>query len=142
MVYMNHTELIFQDILLCCTKKVPESHNIFFTIGTGPVRVETHFLMLAQNLIQRKEENWEYTRLEKPEESVMSMMTNSEIGRRIEKEDGGGIPQSGVQEKTEYFYSGPYLIVVGKRITIKLDMVCTVDNKPSTNQLNSFVKKY
>ena len=30
MVYMNHTELIFQDILLYCTKEVQENQNQFF----------------------------------------------------------------------------------------------------------------
>ena len=35
MVYMNHTEPIFQDLLLYCTKKVPENHNHFFPLVTG-----------------------------------------------------------------------------------------------------------
>ena len=29
MVYMNHTELMLQDLLLYCTKKVPKNHNYF-----------------------------------------------------------------------------------------------------------------
>ena len=47
-VYMDHTELIFQDLLLYCTKKVPENHNLFFHFRHGG---ETHFLVLAQTLI-------------------------------------------------------------------------------------------
>ena len=47
-VYMDHTELIFQDLLLYCTKKVAESHNQFFHFRHGG---ETHFLVLAQTLI-------------------------------------------------------------------------------------------
>ena len=36
MVYMNHTELMFQDLILYCTKKVPKNHNdFFFTFVTG-----------------------------------------------------------------------------------------------------------
>ena len=35
MVYMNHTELMFQDILLYWTKKVPENHNIFSLLSQG-----------------------------------------------------------------------------------------------------------
>ena len=48
MVYMNHTELTFQDLLLYCSKKVPENHNNCFDFRH---MVETHFLMLAQTLI-------------------------------------------------------------------------------------------
>ena len=47
-VYMDHTELIFQDILLYCTKKVLKNHNKFFHFRHGG---ETHFLVLAQTLI-------------------------------------------------------------------------------------------
>ena len=50
-VYMDHTELIFQDLLLYCTKKVPENHNKFFHFRHGG---ETHFLVLAQTLIYCK----------------------------------------------------------------------------------------
>ena len=35
MVYMNHTELMFQDLLVYCTKKVPENHKDFSTFVTG-----------------------------------------------------------------------------------------------------------
>ena len=35
MVYINHMELMFQDLLLYCTKKVPENHNSFFTFVKG-----------------------------------------------------------------------------------------------------------
>ena len=47
-VYMDHTELIFQDLLLYCTKKVPKNHNQLFHFRHGG---ETHFLVLAQTLI-------------------------------------------------------------------------------------------
>ena len=47
-VYMNHTELIFQDPLLYCTKEVAENHNKLFHFCHGG---ETHFLVLAQTLI-------------------------------------------------------------------------------------------
>ena len=47
-VYMDHTELIFQDLLLYCTKKVSENQNQFFHFSNGG---ETHFLVLAQTLI-------------------------------------------------------------------------------------------
>ena len=47
-VYMDHTELIFQDLLLYCTKTVPENHNQFFHFCHGG---ETHFLVVAQTLI-------------------------------------------------------------------------------------------
>ena len=48
-VYMNHTELMFQDLLfLYCTKNVPENNNNFFHFCH---RGETHFLVLAQTLI-------------------------------------------------------------------------------------------
>ena len=47
-VYMDHTELIFQDLLLYGTKKVPENHNQFLHFRHGG---ETHFLVLAQTLI-------------------------------------------------------------------------------------------
>ena len=39
-VYMDNTELIFQDILLYCTKKVAENHNQFIYFYHGG---ETHF---------------------------------------------------------------------------------------------------
>ena len=48
MVYMNHTELMFQDLLLYCTNNVPENHNHFFHFHHGG---ETNFLVLAQTLI-------------------------------------------------------------------------------------------
>ena len=48
MAYMNRMELMFQDLLLNCTKKVPENHNNFFHFCHG---AETHFLVLAQTLI-------------------------------------------------------------------------------------------
>ena len=35
MVYMNHTEPIFQDLLLYCTQKFPENHNNFFPFCHG-----------------------------------------------------------------------------------------------------------
>jgi hypothetical protein len=47
-VYMGHTELIFQDLLLYGTKKVPENHYHFFHFRH---RGETHFLVLVQTLI-------------------------------------------------------------------------------------------
>ena len=34
-VYMDHTELIFEDLLLYCTKKVAENHNQFSTFVPG-----------------------------------------------------------------------------------------------------------
>ena len=34
-VYMDHTERIFQDLLLYCTKKVAENHNQFFHFCHG-----------------------------------------------------------------------------------------------------------
>ena len=48
MFYMNHTDFIFQGLLLYCTKKVPENRNHFFHFRHGG---ETHFLVLAQTLI-------------------------------------------------------------------------------------------
>ena len=48
LVYMDHTELIFQDLFLYCTKKVAENHNKFFHFRHEG---ETHFLVLAQTLI-------------------------------------------------------------------------------------------
>ena len=48
MVYMNHMELMIQDLLLSCTKKVPKIHYNFFHFRHGG---ETHFLVLAQTLI-------------------------------------------------------------------------------------------
>ena len=50
MVYMNHTKLMFQDPLLCCTKKVQKNHNDLVQFRHGG---ETHFLVLAQTLIQK-----------------------------------------------------------------------------------------
>jgi hypothetical protein len=47
-VYIDPTELIFQDLLLYGTKKVPENHNQFFHFRHGG---ETHFLVLAQTFI-------------------------------------------------------------------------------------------
>ena len=47
-VYIDHTELIFQDLLLYGTKKVPENPNQFFHFCHGG---ETHFLVLAQTFI-------------------------------------------------------------------------------------------
>ena len=47
-VYMDHTEPIFQDLLLYCTKKVPKNHNQYIHFCHEG---ETHFLMLAQTLI-------------------------------------------------------------------------------------------
>ena len=46
--YKNHTELIFQELLLYCTKMVAENHNHFFHFRHGG---ETHFLVLTQTLI-------------------------------------------------------------------------------------------
>ena len=48
MVYMNYTELMFQDLLIYCPKNVRENHNNFFYFGHG---CETNFLVLAQTLI-------------------------------------------------------------------------------------------
>ena len=48
MIHMNHTELIFHDVVLYCTKKVQENHNNFFSLLS---QGETHFLVLAQTLI-------------------------------------------------------------------------------------------
>ena len=45
---MDHTELIFQDLLLYHTNKVPENHNQFFHFCHGG---ETHFLVLAQTFM-------------------------------------------------------------------------------------------
>ena len=47
-VYMDHMELIVQDLLLYCTKKVAENLIKFFHVRH---RGETHFLVLAQTLI-------------------------------------------------------------------------------------------
>ena len=47
-VYMDHTELIIQDLLLYCTKKVAENHNKFFHFHHEG---ETHFLVLAETYI-------------------------------------------------------------------------------------------
>ena len=47
-VYMDHTELIIQDLLLYCAKKVQENHSQFFHFCHGG---ETHYLVLAQTLI-------------------------------------------------------------------------------------------
>ena len=47
-VYIDHTELIFQDLHLYGTKKVPKNHNQFFHFCHGG---ETHFLVLAQTFI-------------------------------------------------------------------------------------------
>ena len=47
-VYLDHRELIFQDLLLYRTKKVAENHNQFFHFCHGG---KTHFLVLAQTLI-------------------------------------------------------------------------------------------
>ena len=47
-VYMDHMALIFQDLLLYCTKKVAENHNQFFQFRHGG---ETHFLVIARTLI-------------------------------------------------------------------------------------------
>ena len=47
-IYMDHTELFFQDLLLYCTKKVAKNHNQFVHFRHGG---ETHFLVLAQTLI-------------------------------------------------------------------------------------------
>ena len=47
-VYMDHPELIFQDLLLYWTKKVPENHNQFFHFCQGG---ETYFLVLAKTLM-------------------------------------------------------------------------------------------
>ena len=47
-VYMDHTELIFQDLLLYCTKKVPNNQNKVFHFCHG---IETRFPVLAQTLI-------------------------------------------------------------------------------------------
>ena len=43
MVYMNHTESIFQDLLLYCNKKVPDNHNHFFHFRHGG---ETHWSLI------------------------------------------------------------------------------------------------
>ena len=48
MVYINHMELMFQDLLIYCTKKVPKNLNHFFHFRHEG---ETHFLVLAQTLI-------------------------------------------------------------------------------------------
>ena len=55
-VYMDHTELIFQDQLLYCIKKVTKNHKQFFHFRHGG---ETHFLVLAQTLIYRK--SWTFS---------------------------------------------------------------------------------
>ena len=34
MVYMDHTEIMFHDLLFYCAKKVPESHNHFFSLSS------------------------------------------------------------------------------------------------------------
>ena len=47
-VYMDHTEPIFQDLLLICTKWLPKNHNNCFHFCHGG---ETHFLVPAQTLI-------------------------------------------------------------------------------------------
>ena len=47
--YMICPKFIFQDLFLYCTKKVPEYHNQFWYFQHGG---ETHFLVLAQTLIQ------------------------------------------------------------------------------------------
>ena len=47
-VHMDHTEPIFKDLLLYCTKKVAKNHNYFFYFRHGG---ETHFLVLPQTLI-------------------------------------------------------------------------------------------
>ena len=47
-VHIDHMELLIQDLLLYCTKKVPENHNNFFHFCHGG---ETHFLVLARTLI-------------------------------------------------------------------------------------------
>ena len=47
---------------------------------------------------------------------------------------GGGRSRKVVYRKLpNAFNPGPYLTVVVKRITVKLDGACTVDNRPSTN---------
>ena len=48
-VYMDHTELNFQDILLYCTNKVAENHNNLFHFCQGG---EIYFLVLAQILFR------------------------------------------------------------------------------------------
>ena len=48
MCYIAHTELIFQNLLLYCIKKVTKNHDQFFRFRHGG---ETHFLVLAQTLI-------------------------------------------------------------------------------------------
>ena len=45
MVYLHHTKLIFQNLLLYCTKTVPENHNQLFHFRHGG---GTNFLVLAQ----------------------------------------------------------------------------------------------
>ena len=47
-VNTDHVELTFQDLLLYCTKKVPENHNKIIHFHHGG---ETHFLVLAKTLI-------------------------------------------------------------------------------------------
>ena len=49
MGYMNNTELIFQDLLLFCTKKIPKYHNQFVHFRHGG---ETYVLVLAQTLMK------------------------------------------------------------------------------------------
>ena len=46
LVYLNHTELIFQDLLLYCTKKVPDNHNIFFSLSSRGLNTLYFFCFL------------------------------------------------------------------------------------------------
>ena len=66
MVFMNHTELMFQDLLLYCTKKVPKNHNHFFHFRHGG---ETHFLVLAQTLM--------YPNLDTPSQALFNLHSSS-----------------------------------------------------------------
>ena len=54
-VYMDHMEPIFQDLLLYCTKKVTANHNNFFHFCHGS---ETNFLVLAPTLIYNLIQNF------------------------------------------------------------------------------------
>ena len=68
-VYMYHMELILQDLLLYCTKKVAESHNQFVHFRHGG---ETHIPVLAQTLI--------YSDLHSISKKVFK---SSEVSRRV-----------------------------------------------------------
>ena len=83
-VYMDHTELIFQDLLLHCTNKVAKNHNKFFHFCHGS---ETHFLVLAQNLIftnTNVKEQKNISQCQHPQRSFEVSFVSSGMEKKVE----------------------------------------------------------